>query len=117
MTVGDIARVLDALVLTPDKTELEVLEAFGSDMMSDVLAYVNDKSVLITGLTNAHVIRTAEIADIACIVYARGKIPDDVTLEMANERDIAVLSTSKTLYTTCGLLYQSGLKGSERRNY
>jgi predicted transcriptional regulator len=115
MTIGDIARILDALVLTAQDLDVRVEEAFGADMMSDVLAFVNEKTVLITGLTNPHVIRTAEIADIGCIVFARGKIPDEEMLNMAKSRDIAVLSTQKTLYTTCGLLYQNGLRGCEKR--
>ena len=76
MTIGEIAQILDALVLSAPDLALPIEEAFGADMMSDVLAFVNEKTVLITGLTNPHVIRTAEIADIACIVFARGKIPD-----------------------------------------
>ena len=115
MTIGEIAQILDALVLSSPDLDIPIEEAFGADMMSDVLAFVNEKTVLITGLTNPHVIRTAEIADIACIVFARGKIPDDEMLQMAISRDIAVLSTQKTLYTTCGLLYQHGLRGCEKQ--
>lgn len=115
MTIGEIAQILDALVLSAPDLDLPIEEAFGADMMSDVLAFVNEKTVLITGLTNPHVIRTAEIADIACIVFARGKIPDDEMLQMAISRDIAVLSTQKTLYTTCGLLYEHGLRGCEKQ--
>lgn len=114
MTVAEMAKILDALVLTPDKMDFVAEEAFGADMMSDVLAFVNEKTVLVTGLMNAHVIRTAEIADIACIIFARGKIPSDELLDMAKSRDIAVLSTPKTLYTTCGLLYKNGLCGCEK---
>ena len=115
MKVQNIVNILKAEILAEGDLQEEVKTACGSDMMSDVLAFVNEKTVLITGLTNPHVIRTAEIADIACIVFARGKSPDDEMLQMAISRDIAVLSTQKTLYTTCGLLYQHGLRGCEKQ--
>ena len=76
MTLRDIARLLDAEVLTgEDKLDTEAVTACGSDLMSDVLAFVKDKTILITGLVNAHVIRTAEMLDIFCVVFARGMGP------------------------------------------
>jgi len=83
--------------------------------MSDVLAFVKEKCVLITGLTNVHVMRTAEMLDIHCVIFARGKIPSEDILEEAREIGIAVLATEHTNYTTCGLLYQAGIKGSAAR--
>lgn len=115
MTVGDIAKLLDAQVLWADNLDLPIHSACGSDLMSDVLAFVKDKTVLLTGLTNPHVIRTAEMLDIYCIVFSRGKIPGEDLLEMAKERDIAILTTKHTLYVACGILYANGLMGCERR--
>lgn len=113
MTVRDIAQYLDAQVLWgEDKMDQSVESACGSDLMSDVLAFVKEKTVLITGLTNTHVIRTAEMLDILCIVFSRGKHPGEEILEMAKERDIVVLSTNCTTYTTCGILYSKGLPGN-----
>ena len=105
MTVSDIARILKAEVLCEgDSMEAEVHTACGSDMMSDVLAYVKDQSVLLTGLVNSQVVRTAEMMDMVCIVFVRGKRPDE-------QRGIAVLSTPYRMFTACGLLYDNGLKG------
>ena len=76
MTIRELIPVLDARVLCgEDKLDQEVKSACGSDLMSDVLAFVKDKTVLITGLTNIHVMRTAEMLDIHCVVFARGKVP------------------------------------------
>ena len=76
MTIKELIPVLDARVLCgEDKLEQEVSSACGSDLMSDVLAFVKDKTVLITGLTNVHVMRTAEMLDIHCVIFARGKVP------------------------------------------
>lgn len=116
MTIRDLVNYLDATVLNGEEfLDEPVQSACGSDLMSDVLAFVKDRTVLITGLTNTHVIRTSEMLDISCIVFSRGKIPGDDVLEMAKERDIAVLSTRHTTYVTCGILYSKGLPGNSKK--
>ncbi len=108
--------VLSARLLCGEELLKEELRsACGSDLMSDVLAFVKDKAVLLTGMNNAHVVRTAEMLDIVCIVFVRGKIPDDDLLSMARDRGIAMLSTEMTLFTACGVLYQSGLRGGDKK--
>ena len=89
-----------------------VYSAFGCDLMSDVLAYVTDQAVLLTGLVNPQVIRTALMMDMVCIVFVRSKTPNDEMIELARENGIVMMSTDKTLYTTCGLLYSNGLVGT-----
>lgn len=115
MTIRDVARLLSADVLHgEDLLSHEVASACGSDLMSDVLAFVKDRTVLLTGLTNPHVIRTAEMLDVSCIVFSRGKLPTQDMIDMAQERGIAMLATKHTLYVACGILYQNGLPGGVR---
>ncbi len=111
MTVSDIRQILKAQVYCEGDPDREVHTACGSDMMSDVLAFVKDQSVLLTGLINPQVVRTAEMMDMVCIVFVRGKRPDDTIIELAEERGIALLSTPYRLFTACGLLYEHGLRG------
>jgi predicted transcriptional regulator len=112
MTIREIAKILDAeIICCEENSDLEVHTACGSDMMSDVLAYVKNQSVLLTGLCNPQVIRTAEMMDIICIVFVRGKKPDDAMIELAIERGIPLLSTGHRMFNTCGLLYDNGLRG------
>ena len=112
MTISQIITALDATLLTPDADcSREVHTACGSDMMSDVLAYVKDQAVLLTGLNNPQVVRTADMMDMICIVFVRGKRPDASLLALADARDIAVMTTDKTMFTACGLLYEQGLRG------
>ncbi|MDO5560058.1 MAG: DRTGG domain-containing protein [Oscillospiraceae bacterium] len=112
MTVNDIKNLLHADVLCcEDCLEHQVHTACGSDMMSDVLAFVKDQSVLITGLCNPQVIRTAEMMDIKCIVFVRGKTPDNQMIQIAGECRIPLLTTSYRMFTACGLLYTNGLSG------
>ena len=112
MTVKQVQEILKAQLITGEELlDHEVHTACGSDMMSDVLAYVKDQSVLLTGLVNTQVVRTAEMMDMVCIVFVRGKQPDEQIIKLAEERDIAVLVTDYRLFTACGLLFESGLRG------
>ena len=112
MTFGDMVKVLHAKVLCgEEKLELPAKTACCSDLMSDVLAFVNEKTVLITGLTNPHVLRTSEMLDLKCLVFARGKVPTADMLETAKEQELIVMTTPETAFTTCGLLYEAGLRG------
>ena len=86
MVIRKIAELLEAeVILGEDKLDMEVDMAFSSDMMSDVLAYVTGRTVLLTGLVNEHVIRTAEMVDLECIVFVRGKTPTQEIIDKAEE--------------------------------
>lgn len=112
MTVKEVLETLDARVLCgQDHMERDVHNACGADMMSDVLAFVKDQSVLLTGLCNQQVIRTAEMMDIICIVFVRGKTPDEAMIELAKGLGIVLLSTKHRMFSACGLLYEKGLRG------
>ncbi|MEA5011318.1 MAG: DRTGG domain-containing protein [Angelakisella sp.] len=112
MTLLEVKNILDAQLLCGEELlESNVNTACGSDMMSDVLAYVKDQAVLLTGLVNQQVIRTAEMMDMVCVVFVRGKMPDQSIIDLAQEKGIAIMTTSHRMFTTCGLLYQAGLKG------
>lgn len=110
MKILEIQELLHANLLCGEGFEdVEIEQAFAADMMSDVLAFVREGTVLLTGLVNTHVIRTAEMLDLRCIVFVRGKeIPDEI-LDFARDQSLIVLSTEKTLYMTCGLLFAAGL--------
>ena len=112
MKISEIKSILDAELICGDEfIENEVHTACGSDMMSDVLAYVKEQAVLLSGLVNPQVVRTAEMMDMKCIVFVRGKQPDEDIIELAIERDIVLLGTKLEMFTSCGLLYKNGLKG------
>lgn len=111
MTVREVIRILDAEVLVSGDLDTEVETACGSDMMSDVLAFVKDQGMLLTGLCNPQVIRTAEMMDMHCVVFVRGKEIDPSIVELARSRDIIVLQTRHRMFSACGLLYMGGLRG------
>ena len=110
MKISTIKELLDAQVLCNDEMlEHDVFSACGSDMMSDVLAYVKNQAVLLTGLVNSQVIRTAEMMDMVCLVFVRSKQPTQEMIELAKESGLVVLSTKMRMYEDCGKLYANGL--------
>lgn len=112
MKIREILDALDARLLTPDADlEVDVHAACGSDMMSDVLAYVKEQAVLLSGLVNPQVVRTAEMMDMQCIVFVRGKQPDESIVGLARDRDIVLLTTKLPMFAACGMLYEKGLRG------
>lgn len=110
MTIQKIADLLAAEVLSGgEDLSADVHSACGSDMMSDVLAYVKDQAVLLTGLVNPQVVRTAEMMDMRCIVFVRNKKPTPEILSIAERASIVILATDKRMYEACGILYSNGL--------
>ena len=117
MKIVTIKELMDAQVICGEENLGEhVYSACGSDMMSDVLAFVKEQAVLITGLCNPQVVRTAQMMDMRCIVFVRGKVPTADIVELADKSGIAVLATSERMYVACGMLYSNGLSGGSVLN-
>ena len=110
MKISEVKDILCAEVCCGEEfLDREVNSAFGCDLMSDVLAFVENQALLLTGLVNGQVVRTAEMMDIKNIVFVRGKKPTDDIKELADEYSMTIMSTEDTLYTACGKLYSAGL--------
>ena len=118
MYLRDVLTITEAHIFSSDAggesgksvLDRQVRVGFGSDLMSDVLCYDLAKGLLITGLTNLQVIRTAEMADVAAILIVRGKRPLAETIELAQKVDIPILGTQMTMFEVCGRLYGAGLR-------
>ena len=111
MKIREVMKILNArLICGGEHLDVDVKTACSSDMMSDVLAFSKEHTVLLTGLINPQVLRTADMLDIRCVVFVRGKQPSDELKELAGEYDIVLLSTDLTLYIASGTLYMSGLR-------
>lgn len=110
MKISEIKTILNAeLICGEELLDSEVFTACGSDMMSDVLAFVKEQAVLLSGLINPQVIRTAEMMDIVAVCFVRGKMPTEDVIELAKEKGITVMQTEYPLYMACGKLYNKGL--------
>ena len=110
MKLTEVKEILNAEVLTGEEfLDNEVFSACGCDLMSDVLAFVKDRAILLTGLMNSQVIRTAEMMDIETVIFVRGKKPSEEIVGMAKMKDIVVMTTEYPLYIAGGRLYKEGL--------
>jgi predicted transcriptional regulator len=110
MKLQQILEVLDGTLLTRGADlEMEISRACGADLMSDVLAFSKPNALLLTGLTNSQVVRTAEMADMAAICFVRGKMPPPDTIALAQEKGIPLIRTQSTMFEMCGRLYSQGM--------
>ncbi len=110
MTLEEVLSVIDGKLLSPGADlAMEVGMACGADLMSDVLAFTHEGTLLLTGLTNPQVVRTAEMSGIAAVVFVRGKVPPAETLSLAQSTGIPLLASRLTMYETCGRLFRAGL--------
>ena len=111
MKLKEVRDILNAEVLCGEELlDTEVRSACGSDLMSDVLAFVKNQAMLLTGLVSPQVVRTAEMMDLSCVVFVRGKQPDENILNLARDRDMVVMATKERMYNACGLLYINGVR-------
>jgi predicted transcriptional regulator len=112
LPLSDIRRLLDAEVLCcEDKLDNSVTSVCGCDLISDCLVFTTPGSLLLTGLTNSQVVRTAEILDLKGIVFVRDKKPDEQTIAMAKDAGIPLLTSQYPLFESCGILFGRGLRG------
>ena len=113
MKISEVSKLLDAsVIIGQDRLDCDLKCACGADLMSDVLAFVKHDALLLTGLVNPHVLRTAEMMDISCIVFVRGKNPPEDVIEDAREKGMVIMTTRYTMFTACGILYKNGLPGN-----
>lgn len=111
MKINKIVNIINGEILcSAHLAEDEIYSAYASDMMSDVLAYVSEQELLITGLANPQIVRTAVMLDMNCIVLVRGKVPDAMTLELATKNNIVFISTDLGMFKTAGVLFNEGVK-------
>lgn len=116
MTLAEIREILNAdVIVGEDMLSMEVNTGFAADLMSDVLAFAKEGSILLTGLTNPLVVRTAETLDLRAIIFVRGKRPSLEAIKLAQEKGIPLLGTKYILFESCGRLFASGMRGSIQR--
>jgi predicted transcriptional regulator len=110
MKLKEVLEIIDGRVISKNvDLDTEVQMGCGADLMSDVLAFTHEGTLLMSGLTNPQIVRTAEMAGIKAIVFVRGKIPPQETVTLAEEKGIPLLASKYTMFETCGRLYQAGL--------
>ena len=115
MNLNDLIQIVDGKLLNTNAVlEQEINGCGGADLMSDVLASLQPESVLLTGLCNPQVVRTAQLADIMAIVLVRGKTPPPETVTLADEENVPLIGTPFGMFEACGRLYQAGIRCMEK---
>ena len=116
MKVRDMVAALEGVLLTGDDLlDVDIEAACGADLMSDVMAFVKENVVLLTGLVNPQSIRTADLMDIRVVVFVRGKMPPKDTIAEAQRNGMAVITTKYSMFLACGRLYEAGIRGGGTR--
>ncbi len=114
MNVKELVKIVNGSVLNPDvPLTREVKGGCGADLMSDVLASIKPDAVLLTGLCNIQVVRTAQMADVRAIIFVRGKMPQPETIALASRENIPLITSPFGMFELCGRLYQAGLHSFE----
>ena len=117
MTLEDVQTILEAEIVTGENPREIVVEmGCGADLMSDVLAFTKTGTLLLTGLTNAQVVRTSDMADVAAVCFVRGKTPRPDTIALAQRQNLPLLTTRLPMFEACGRLYREGLRGCSEYN-
>ena len=116
MLLREVIDSVDGTLLTPHlDLERDIPNVASSDLMSDVLAFSAPHALLVTGLVNSHVIHTAELAELAAIVFARGKSPAEGLVKLGEEKGIPLISSPFTMFEICGRLFAAGLTACPSR--
>jgi len=119
MKLREVIQILDAVTLNnnvQDKLDMDIKMACGCDLMSDVLAFIKSNALLLTGLTTAQVIYTAENSEVDVVCFVRGKKPGREIINLAKKKNIILIATKHPLFESCGLLYKNGLAGCSEMN-
>jgi predicted transcriptional regulator len=112
MTLREIKEILNGEVLYGEEIlDIKIESAFAADLLSDVLSFAKEGSLLLTGIINPQVIRTAEMLELVGIVFVRGKTPEADTINLARAKNIPLIKTNYIMFETCGRLYKNGLIG------
>lgn len=112
MKLSMLAETLEASFINGEaQLDIEIDKAGASDLMSDILAALSERGVLLTGLTTIQAIKTAVISGVSAIVFVRDKKPNPDAVEMAEIHGLPLLSTPCSMFIACGRLYNAGLTG------
>ncbi|WP_353894279.1 DRTGG domain-containing protein [Proteinivorax hydrogeniformans] len=111
MNLKKVSQLVGGKVIAGEEfLNREIKAAYGADLLSDVLAFTESGTLLLTGLVNSQVVRTAEMLDLCGIVVVRGKEVEGDTLKLAKECNMTIIVTDKTMFESCGILFHHGVK-------
>ncbi len=113
MNLRDVKEILNAEVLCcEDLLDREVKTCFACDLISEMLLHVQSNTLLVTSLTNAHILHAAQVMDALAVVFVAGKRPDATVIKKSEQSGLPLMTTKKLIFECCGLLYLNGVRDS-----
>lgn len=112
MNLIDVVKELELTPLTSCENikEIQVSDAYQSDLLSCVMNGGGGKSIWITLINNINIVAVAKLLDISAIIITENAIPAEATIERANMEGINLFLTTKGNYEVAGKLYLLGIK-------
>ena len=107
MTLQDIKDALE-LRIHGKESDLHrnVRHVYVSDLLSDVLAHAEDGALWITLQCHPNIIAVAVMKELAGIILINGRVPEDETLQKAEEEGIPLMTSELPAFILAGRLYQ-----------
>ncbi len=116
MYLEDLARKINAKVYargTP--VNVEISRVYAGDRISDLLNQATCKTLLVSNLASAQIIRVAQLMDLPGICLLNDLIPEDDMIKIATEHQTLLMVSPLGMFETCGRLYQFLLEESHIR--
>lgn len=98
MTVSDIAKIEGFKTITLNDESQEVKSAYTGDLLSDVIANVDEDSVLITVQAHKNTIAVCSLSSMPAIIICNGRSCPDDMVKAAAENDISLFTTDDTQF-------------------
>jgi predicted transcriptional regulator len=111
MKIAEIVNIVEGKVICGHEfLQKDVHHAFSSDLLSDVLTINKPGIMLITGVANLQTVRTAEMAEVICVLLVRNKKTNEEMIRLASENGLMIIECAGSMFGVSGRLYQAGLK-------
>jgi len=107
MKLNEVIRRLHLTVCThPERGEMEVTGGYGGDLLSDVMANSQAGHVWVTIQIHPNIVAVAVLKDLAAIILANGRKPQEETTKKAEEQGVTLAISSLSSFEVVGQLYE-----------
>lgn len=115
MKLSELQSLIQAEAVSGEEktVENEVVGAYVSDLLSDVMGRAKEGEVWLTIQTHPNVVAVAVLLNLAAIIFTGGQEPEAQTLAKAAEEGVVLLKTPLSTYEVAGRIYL-GLTGESR---
>jgi hypothetical protein len=106
MNLEDLAGRIGAQVVAKGRAaDIGVDRIYAGDRMSDLLNQASDRTLIVTNLASALLIRVAELMDVPGVCLVGGQHVTPELLEAARLHGLFVMVSPHDMFETCGRLY------------